>query len=78
VVRRWNREAGWSWQNAGGGCCSLKVSDADRVELERMARSSVMPHRQVRQARGLLLAADGVVNEVIARELGTTPDTVRR
>jgi len=56
----------------------LKVSDADRVELERMARSSVMPHRQVRQARGLLLAADGVVNEVIARELGTTPDTVRR
>ncbi len=57
---------------------ALKVSDEDRVELGRMARSSVLPHRQVRQAQGLLLAADGVANEAIARELDTTPDTVRR
>ena len=56
----------------------LKVSDVDRVELDRMARSSVLPHRQVLQAQGLLLAADGVANEAIARQLGTTPDTVRR
>ncbi|MEM1332907.1 MAG: IS630 family transposase [Actinomycetota bacterium] len=56
----------------------LTVSDVDRVELGRMARSSVLPHRQVRQAQGLLLAADGMANEAIARELGTTPDTVRR
>jgi transposase len=55
----------------------LKVSEEDRVELGRMARSSVLPHRQVRQAQGLLLAADGVANEAIARELDTTPDTVR-
>jgi len=57
---------------------ALKVSDADRTALELMARSSVLPHRQVRQAQGLLLAADGVANEAIARELDTTPDTVRR
>jgi transposase len=56
----------------------LRVSGDDRAELERMARSSVLPHRQVRQARGLVLAADGVANEAIARELETTPDTVRR
>ncbi|MFM7535989.1 MAG: helix-turn-helix domain-containing protein [Acidimicrobiales bacterium] len=30
------------------------------------------------QARGLLLAADGVANEEIARQCETTPDTVRR
>lgn len=57
---------------------ALVVSEGDREALERMARSSVLPHRQVRQARGLLLAADGMANEAIARELDTTPDTVRR
>ena len=57
---------------------SLKVSDADRVALEQMSRSSSLSHRRVCQARGLLLAADGMANEAIARELSTTPDTVRR
>ncbi len=57
---------------------ALKVSGADREALEVMSRSSSLPHRQVRQAQGLLLAADGVANEAIARELNTTPDTVRR
>jgi transposase len=56
----------------------LNVSDADRAVLERMSRSSSLPHRRVHQARGLLLAADGMANEAIARELDTTPDTVRR
>jgi transposase len=56
----------------------LKVSRADRRELELMARSSSLPHRTVVQARGLLLAADGVANNQIARECGTTGDAVRR
>ena len=56
----------------------LKVSRKQRVELERMARSSSLPHRVVVQASALLLAADGVANEAIARECATTPDTVRR
>jgi len=57
---------------------ALEVSPEERGELEVMARSSVLPHRQVIQARGLLLAADGVANEEIARRCSTTPDAVRR
>lgn len=43
-----------------------------------MARSPSLPHRTVVQARGLLLAADGVANEEIARRCAATSDTVRR
>jgi hypothetical protein len=56
----------------------LKVSRKQRTELERMARSTSLPHRCVVQASALLLAADGEANAVIARECSTTPDTVRR
>jgi transposase len=56
----------------------LKVTRGERRELERMARSTTLPHRAVVQASGLLLAADGVANNEIARECATTPDTVRR
>ena len=56
----------------------LRVSRKQRVELERMARSSSLPHRCVVQASALLLAADGTPNAVIARACSTTPDTVRR
>ncbi len=56
----------------------LSVSSKDREVLESMARSTTAAHRQVVQARGLLLAADGVANEEIARQCDTTPDTVRR
>jgi hypothetical protein len=57
---------------------ALDVSDEDRVVLERWARPTMEPHRRVVQARGLLLAADGVANEEIAGCCETTPDTVRR
>ena len=56
----------------------LKVSRSERRELERMARSSSLPHRMVVQASALLLAADGVANLQIARECSTNSDTVRR
>ena len=56
----------------------LDVTERERSELERMARSSVLPHRQVRQAQGLLLAADGTANEEIARRCSATTKTVRR
>jgi hypothetical protein len=55
---------------------ALPVSDAQRVELERMAASTSLPHRQVVQARGLLWASEGVANEEIARRCGV--ETVRR
>jgi len=56
----------------------LSLTDEQRRRLEVMARSPSLPHRKVVQARGLLLAADGVANEEIARRCATTPDTVRR
>ncbi|HEX9684140.1 MAG TPA: helix-turn-helix domain-containing protein, partial [Acidimicrobiales bacterium] len=56
----------------------LSVSSKDRAVLGSMARSTSLPHRRVVQARGLLLAAEGVANEEIARQCDTTPDTVRR
>ena len=43
-----------------------------------MACSTSLPHRVVVQASALVLAADGVANEAIARACGTSPDTVRR
>lgn len=56
----------------------LKVTRSEVGELERLACSSSLPHRVVIQACALLLAADGVANNQIARECATTPDTVRR
>jgi transposase len=57
---------------------ALEVCDTDRSVLERWSRSRTEPHRKVIQSRALLLAADGVANEEIARRCETTPDTVRR
>jgi transposase len=57
---------------------ALLVTDEQRVELARMAASSVLPHRQVVQARALLWAADGVANDEIARRSQVDSDTVRR
>jgi transposase len=56
----------------------LVMTEAQRVELGRMAASTVLPHRQVVQARALLLAGDGVANEEIARRVQVESDTVRR
>jgi transposase len=57
---------------------ALPVSAEQRTELTRMSRSTVLPHRKVMQARALLMAADGVANEQIARECRVDSDTVRR
>ena len=56
----------------------LQVSREQRAELERMARSTSLPHRCVVQASAPLLAADGEANAAIARACSTTPDTVCR
>jgi len=54
------------------------VSDEQRVELDRLARSHTAPGREVRQARVLLLAADGVANAEIGRRCNVSVPTVRR
>ncbi len=56
----------------------LPVSVEQRDVLAKMAGSKVLPPRVVTQARALLLAADGVANEQIARSCCVDSDTVRR
>ena len=56
---------------------ALSVSDEERGQLERTARSSSLPHRAVRQAKALIWAADGVPNAEIARRVRVDPDAVR-
>jgi transposase len=54
----------------------LPVTDDQRAELARIARSSSAPHRKVVQAKALLLAADGVPTNEVARRCGTTATSV--
>jgi transposase len=54
----------------------LPVSAEQRVALEAMARASSLPHRKVVQARALLLAAEGVATNEVARRCGTTAASV--
>lgn len=56
----------------------LNVSHRERKALNRIAHSTSLPRRTVVQASALVLAANGVASEAIARECSTTPDTVRR
>ncbi|TXI41320.1 MAG: IS630 family transposase [Mycobacterium sp.] len=56
----------------------LSVTDSDRVELTRMASSTVLAHRVVVQAKALLWAAEGVANDEIGRRCGVDSDAVRR
>ncbi len=55
----------------------LPVTDEQRSALEAMARSSSLAHRKVVQARALLLAADGVATNEVARRCSTTAESVR-
>jgi transposase len=55
----------------------LAVSEGQRSTLQVLARSQSAPVRQVRRAQALLLAADGIANEAIARRVGVSPTTVR-
>jgi transposase len=56
----------------------LPLTESDRAALHRIAGSTSLPHRKVVQARALLLAADGVPNEEIARRSGVDSDAIRR
>lgn len=56
----------------------LEMSASDRVVVERLARSTVAPHREVVQAEALLALADGASVRSTALRLGTYPNTVTR
>ncbi len=55
----------------------LAMTDEQRASLERMARSTSLPHRKVMQAKALLLAGDGMATNEVARRCGTTNESVR-
>ena len=55
----------------------LVMSAGQREALAILSRSSTAPHREVKRAKVLLMAADGVANSKIAATIGVTPVTVR-
>lgn len=54
----------------------LRITAAQREQLEGWSRSRVVPRRQVLRARIVLMAADGVANRVIAERLSTSRPSV--
>lgn len=55
---------------------ALALRDGDRVELERLIRSGTVRASTAQRARIVLLAADGVGNQVIADTVGVSRPTV--
>jgi hypothetical protein len=56
----------------------VRLSDAERAELQSLSRRAAAPHRMVLRARIVLLAADDAGNSEIAKRLGTCADTARK
>src|SRR6266567_1974691 len=54
----------------------LELLLEERVALEEIASNPSLPHRAVREAKGLLMAAEGVANMTIADRLGVSRSTV--
>jgi transposase len=55
----------------------LAMTNEQRAALEKMARSTTLGHRKVIQAKALLLAADGVGTNEVARRCHTSNESVR-
>ena len=53
------------------------MTEEQRAQLSVIARSTSLPHRKVVQAKALLLAADGVPTNEVARRCHTTDTSVR-
>jgi len=55
----------------------LSMTDYERSQLEKFAKSRTMAHRTVLRASALLLAGDGVANNEIAMRVHVNPNSVR-
>ena len=55
----------------------LVMTDEQRAALDVIARSTTLGHRKVVQAKALLLAADGVGTNEVARQCHTSNESVR-
>jgi DNA-binding CsgD family transcriptional regulator len=56
----------------------ITLSDEERKTLEAWSRGRSTQARRVSRAKVVLMAADGMTNESIAAELGTSKPTVGR
>ena len=54
----------------------LRLTKKETGALEGIASSVSLPHRAVREAKGLLMAGDGIANSTIAVDLGVSRSTV--
>ncbi len=54
----------------------IRLSSAEAVELQRRAARYTLPYFQVQRAKMILMAAEGVGNDEIARRLDTRRDVV--
>ena len=57
---------------------TLKLSRAERRELEARARRYTLPYRDVVRAKIVLMAADGLDNDEIASRLDTRREIVSK
>jgi transposase len=55
----------------------LAMTDGQRKTLQSIARSQTAPHRLVTRSQALLLAADGVANTRIAKQVNAAVPTIR-
>jgi putative transposase len=55
----------------------LELKEREREELEALVRKHSTPQQIAQRGRMILLAAQGMNNEQVARELGACADTVR-
>src|SRR5262249_61862099 len=56
----------------------VKLSDTQRELLERVARARTSSVRFAARAKMILMAADGLTDQLIAKELGVTRQTIAR
>ncbi len=54
----------------------LTLDDAQREQLQGIARSTSLPHGLVLRARMILASADGLTNQAVALRVGAAPQTV--
>lgn len=56
--------------------CEIVLTDRERISLERWSRGRSTPTRLVLRSRMILLAAKGMMNQDIAKEVGTSRQSV--
>jgi DNA-binding NarL/FixJ family response regulator len=54
----------------------IRLSSSEAVELQRRAAKYTLPYFQVQRAKMILMAAEGLSNDEIARQLDTRRDVV--